>query len=52
MKHARDALYTLRIMEGEFDLVISDVHMADMNGFELQQAITKEFNLPVVCELN
>ncbi|KAI3471098.1 hypothetical protein Pfo_027761 [Paulownia fortunei] len=37
--------------EGDaFDLVVSDVHMPDMNGFELQEAIAQEFNLPVVFE--
>ncbi|KAL6580385.1 hypothetical protein OROMI_008409 [Orobanche minor] len=48
VKHANDALYTLRIKGGSFDLVVSDVHMPDMNGFQLQQAIAQEFNLPVV----
>ncbi|XP_042032530.1 two-component response regulator ORR24-like [Salvia splendens] len=48
VKHPNDALCTLRIKGGVFDLVISDVHMPDMNGFELQRAITQEFNLPVV----
>ncbi|KAL8557061.1 hypothetical protein ACS0TY_004509 [Phlomoides rotata] len=46
VKHPNDALCTLRIKE--FDLVVSDVHMPDMNGFELQQAIAQEFDLPVV----
>lgn len=48
VKHPNDALCTLRVKE--FDLVVSDVHMPDMNGFELQAAIAQEFNLPVVCE--
>ncbi|KAH6756787.1 hypothetical protein C2S51_038893 [Perilla frutescens var. frutescens] len=49
VKHPKDALCTLRIKGGAFDLVVSDVHMPDMNGFELQQAIAQEFNdLPVV----
>lgn len=50
-RHPLDALYTLRLKEGAFELVISDVHMPDMDGFELQKAIEQEFNLPVVCEL-
>ncbi|XP_057803700.1 two-component response regulator ARR10-like [Salvia miltiorrhiza] len=48
VKHPNDALCTLRIKGGAFDLVVSDVHMPDMNGFELQRAIAKEFKLPVV----
>ncbi|CAA0809490.1 Two-component response regulator ARR1 [Striga hermonthica] len=48
VKHANDALCTLRLKGGAFDLVVSDVHMPDMNGFQLQQAIAQEFNLPVV----
>lgn len=50
VKHPKDALCTLRIKGGAFDLVVSDVHMPDMNGFELQQAIAQEFDLPVVCK--
>ncbi|KAK6155774.1 hypothetical protein DH2020_010022 [Rehmannia glutinosa] len=54
VKHANDALCALRIKGGgAFDLVVSDVHMPDMNGFELQQAIAQEFNnLPVVCKMS
>ncbi|EYU19517.1 hypothetical protein MIMGU_mgv1a026405mg, partial [Erythranthe guttata] len=48
VKHPSDALCTLRIKGGAFDLVVSDIHMPDMNGFELQQVITQEFHLPVV----
>lgn len=50
-KHPKDALCTMRIKDGTFDLVVSDVHMPDMDGFELQKVIEQEFNLPVVCEL-
>ncbi|KAI8008889.1 putative two-component response regulator ARR21 [Camellia lanceoleosa] len=48
VKHPIEALCTLRIRGGSFDLVITDVHMPDMNGFELQKKIHKEFKLPVV----
>ncbi|KAL7147514.1 hypothetical protein ABFS83_06G112200 [Erythranthe nasuta] len=48
VKHPSDALCTLRIKGGAFDLVVSDIHMPDMNGFELQQVIAQEFHLPVV----
>ncbi|XP_052206445.1 two-component response regulator ARR10-like isoform X2 [Diospyros lotus] len=33
---------------GSIDLVLTDVHMSDMNGFELQKQIQEEFKLPVV----
>ncbi|KAI8564738.1 hypothetical protein RHMOL_Rhmol03G0205100 [Rhododendron molle] len=48
VKHAIEALCTLRVTGGAFDLVVIDVHMPDMNGFELQKKIDEEFNLPVV----
>ncbi|KAL7229689.1 hypothetical protein ACSBR2_008239 [Camellia fascicularis] len=48
VKHPIEALCTLRIRGGSFDLVITDVHMPDMNGFELQRQIHEEFKLPVV----
>ncbi|KAG6426493.1 hypothetical protein SASPL_110716 [Salvia splendens] len=47
-KHPNDALCALRIKGGAFDLVVSDVNMPDMNGFQLREAITHEFNLPVI----
>ncbi|KAG6429525.1 hypothetical protein SASPL_107577 [Salvia splendens] len=47
-KHPNDALCALRIKGGSFDLVVSDVNMPDMNGFQLREAITHEFNLPVI----
>ena len=49
-KHAFDALCTLRMKAGSIDLVLADVHMSDMNGFELQKQIREEFKLPVVCK--
>lgn len=52
VKHPNDALCTLRTKAGEFDLVLSDVHMPDMDGIQLQQTVTREFNLPVVCEFS
>ncbi|WOG95606.1 hypothetical protein DCAR_0414931 [Daucus carota subsp. sativus] len=48
VKHANEALN----MPGNksFDLVLTDVHMPDMNGLELQQRINQEFSIPVICE--
>ncbi|XP_051142755.1 two-component response regulator ORR21-like [Andrographis paniculata] len=48
VKHPNDALSALRNKGFAFDLVVVDVHMPDMNGFQLQETIAKEFNLPVV----
>ncbi|XP_051142756.1 two-component response regulator ORR21-like [Andrographis paniculata] len=48
VKHPNDALAALRNKSFTFDLVVADVHMPDMNGFQLQEIIAKEFNLPVV----
>ncbi|KZV32636.1 hypothetical protein F511_36335 [Dorcoceras hygrometricum] len=47
-RHPQDAIYTLRLKKGAFDLVVSDVHMPDMDGFELTKAIAQEFDLPVI----
>ncbi|KAK1352097.1 hypothetical protein POM88_053811 [Heracleum sosnowskyi] len=46
--NALDALCILRTRAIKFDLVVSDVHMPDLNGFELQRRIHEEFQLPVV----
>ncbi|CAL0333238.1 unnamed protein product [Lupinus luteus] len=43
-----NALKTLREYEGFFDLVITEVHMSGMNGYEFQQCIKDEFKLPVI----
>ncbi|KAF1884763.1 hypothetical protein Lal_00028649, partial [Lupinus albus] len=42
------ALKTLRESEGFFDLVMTEVHMSGMNGYEFQQCIKDEFKLPVI----
>ncbi|KAK1386806.1 hypothetical protein POM88_014984 [Heracleum sosnowskyi] len=46
VESARDAIESLRIRS--FDLVLSDVHMPDMNGIELLKQIDREFNVPVI----
>ncbi|KAA8549116.1 hypothetical protein F0562_000800 [Nyssa sinensis] len=45
---AKDALFILRENRGMFDIVISDVHMPDMDGFRLLEIIRLEMDLPVV----
>ncbi|KAF7813243.1 putative two-component response regulator ARR21 [Senna tora] len=43
-----EALKTLREFAGMFDLVITDLYMQGMNGFQLQNQIKREFQLPVI----
>lgn len=43
------ALSILRERHQDFDLVLAEVFMPEMDGFELLQAV-KELSIPVVCE--
>ncbi|XP_008813715.2 two-component response regulator ARR1-like [Phoenix dactylifera] len=45
---AAAALAMLREKKGEFDLVLSDVYMPDMDGFKLLEHIGLEMDLPVI----
>lgn len=40
----------LRENRGAFDVIISDVHMPDMNGFRLLELVGLEMDLPVISK--
>ncbi|KAF8379413.1 hypothetical protein HHK36_028848 [Tetracentron sinense] len=48
VKNAMAALSILRERERGFELVLTDVHMPDMDGFELLKHIEEDFKVPVV----
>ena len=50
LKNAKDALATLGSKSIFFHLIITDVYMSRMDGFELQKQVCEEFNHFVVCE--
>lgn len=44
------ALKLLRENKNKFDVVISDVHMPDMDGFKLLELVGLEMDLPVISK--
>lgn len=44
------ALNLLRERKGGFDVILSDVHMPDMDGFKLLELVGLEMDLPVISE--
>jgi two-component response regulator (ARR-B family) len=50
--NAIEALTMLRENRNNFDLVISDVDMPDMDGFKLLEMVGLEMDLPVISKCN
>ncbi|KAL4347385.1 hypothetical protein GQ457_17G025560 [Hibiscus cannabinus] len=48
VKNPMAALSVLRANPRNFDLVVTDLHMPEMNGIELQRQIKREFKVPVI----
>lgn len=49
--NAVEALNTIREKKDEIDLVITDVHMPEIDGFQLLEIAGLELDLPVISEI-
>lgn len=49
-EHPATALSILRERRGCYDVVLTDVYMPDINGFELLEIVGLEMDLPVVSK--
>ena len=47
---ARDALNTLCERKDDFDVMITDVNMPDLDGFQLLEHVRIEMDLPIISE--
>lgn len=45
------ALKMLKVNKNKFDLIITDVHMPDMDGFKLLELVGLDMDLPVISKL-
>ncbi|KAK6791580.1 hypothetical protein RDI58_010661 [Solanum bulbocastanum] len=52
VKSSKDALSVLQSSSLSFDLVITEVHIPEMNDFQLQQEIAKDLCIPVISDEN
>ncbi|CAN1859037.1 Two-component response regulator ARR1 [Linum perenne] len=49
-RKSKDAVAMLREDKFRFDIVISDVHMPEIDGFKILEVAAQEMDLPVVCK--
>lgn len=45
------AFSALRVRRNFYDLIMTDLYLADMDGFEVQKRVREEFKLPLISEL-
>lgn len=44
------AFSALRVRRNFYDLIITDLYLPDMDGFEVQKRVRQEFKLPLISE--